>query len=72
MANCELCGIKFESVINTKKFCSTKCQQKHYRLHIDHITPISKAKTKEDVYKLNYYRNLQYLLAHDNLIKGAK
>ena len=58
------------------KICS-KCKKKKpfnwielSLLHIDHIIPISSAKTKEDVIKLNHYSNLQYLFAEDNLEKG--
>lgn len=41
-------------------------------IHIDHIIPLSKAKSKSELYALNHYTNLQYLLVQDNLIKGAK
>ena len=41
-------------------------------LHIDHIVPISLANTEEEVILLNNYRNLRYMLAADNLEKGAK
>lgn len=40
--------------------------------HLDHIVPISTAKTIEDVYKLNHYTNLQPLWAEDNLKKRNK
>ena len=40
--------------------------------HIDHIIPLSKAKTKYELIKLCHYKNLQALWARDNLIKGAK
>lgn len=42
-------------------------------LDIDHIIPISKAITQEDVYKLNNYRNLQLLPApYNRNIKSDK
>jgi hypothetical protein len=40
--------------------------------HIDHIKPLSTAKTPEDVIELTHYTNLQPLWASDNLKKGKK
>jgi hypothetical protein len=40
--------------------------------HIDHITPLSSAKTEDELYKLCYYTNLQPLWAEDNLKKSNK
>ena len=40
--------------------------------HLDHIIPISSAKTEEEVIKLNHYTNFQPLWAEDNWNKGSK
>lgn len=40
--------------------------------HIDHIIPISLAKTEEEVIKLNHYTNLRPLWAIDNIRKSNK
>lgn len=40
--------------------------------HIDHITPLSSAKTPEELKSLCHYLNLQPLWAFDNLSKGDR
>lgn len=40
--------------------------------HIDHIMPISMAKTEDEVIQLSHYTNLQPLWAADNLLKSNK
>ncbi len=43
-----------------------------YTWHIDHIIPLSSAKTEEEVYLLWHYRNLRPLSAQENLKKSNK
>lgn len=40
--------------------------------HIDHIVPLSSAKTATEILKLNHYSNLRPLWAKDNISKGNK
>jgi hypothetical protein len=42
------------------------------KIHIDHIIPLSSAKTEEQIYKLCHYSNLQPLWAEDNIKKSNK
>ncbi len=41
-------------------------------VHIDHITPLAKAESEEEIMKLCYYTNLQLLKSKDNLEKKDK
>jgi hypothetical protein len=43
-----------------------------YGYHIDHIIPVSSAKTEEDVIRLNHYSNLRPLWWRDNIQKSNK
>jgi hypothetical protein len=40
--------------------------------HLDHIYPVSLAKNKAELIKLNHYTNFQPLWAKDNITKGNK
>ena len=40
--------------------------------HIDHIIPLSSAKTEEELIKLFHYTNTQPLWAEENIKKGSK
>jgi hypothetical protein len=40
--------------------------------HIDHIIPLSSAKTKDELISLCHYLNLQPLWALDNILKSNK
>jgi hypothetical protein len=51
------------------KICIKQAKEE---IQIDHIIPLSTAKTKEDVIKLNHYTNLQYLYKSDNREKWDK
>lgn len=44
----------------------------YYGWHLDHITPLSTAKTEKEIYNLYHYTNLQPLWAEDNLKKSNK
>jgi hypothetical protein len=56
---------QFQSGMNWKTYGK-------YGWHIDHIIPLSSAKTEKELYKLCHYTNLQPLWAKDNLIKGNR
>jgi hypothetical protein len=44
--------------------------ENHGEWHLDHIYPISLAKSEEEVIKLNHYTNFQPLWAEDNIKKS--
>lgn len=48
------------------------CKWNGQNCHIDHIIPLSTAKTEQDVIKLCHYTNLQLLTPEDNLKKSNK
>ena len=54
------------------KFTEEMSFDNYGKWHIDHIIPISSAKTEEDIIRLNHYTNFQPLWAVDNLRKSNK
>lgn len=67
------------SISEFKEYILNKCPEgvtlenfNRYGYHIDHIIPISKAKSEEDVIKLCHYTNLQPLWYKENLMKSNK
>ena len=54
------------------QFVSGMTWENRNEWHIDHITPLSSAKSEEELYKLCHYTNLQPLWAEDNLKKSNK
>ena len=55
-----------------KQFEPWMTWENHGEWHIDHIIPLSSANTKEEMIPLFNYKNLQPLLAEDNIRKGDK
>ena len=39
---------------------------------VDHIVPLSRAESSEELYNLNHFSNLQPLWKHENRTKSAK
>ena len=70
----EILGCSIDEFIKylKSKFKDGMTIENHGEWHIDHIIPISSAKTEEEVIKLNHYTNLQPLWAIENLKKGNK
>ena len=70
----EIIGCKFKDLkIHLElKFKDGMKWENYGMWHIDHIIPISYAKSEEEIYKLNHYTNLQPLWAKDNLSKGNR
>jgi hypothetical protein len=68
------CSPEFLKHYLEEKFTDSMTWENHgfYGWHIDHIIPLSSAKSEDEIYKLCHYTNLQPLWAKDNLIKGNK
>jgi len=55
-----------------RQFVSGMTWENRNEWHIDHIIPLSSAKTEEELYKLCHYTNLQPLWAEENMKKSNK
>jgi hypothetical protein len=55
-----------------KQFIDGMTWENRNKWHVDHIVPLSSAKTEDELYKLCHYTNLQPLWAEDNLRKSNK
>jgi len=67
------CSPKFLKEFLEKKFTDgMSWDDMGRKIHIDHIIPLSSAKTEEEIYKLCHYTNLQPLWAEENLKKSNK
>lgn len=69
----ELLGCEFKTAKKhiERQFTKGMTWSNHGEWHIDHIIPLSSAKTEAELYKLCHYRNLQPLWGKDNRIKSA-
>jgi hypothetical protein len=70
----QIIGCSFEEArtLMDKKFTDGMTWDNHGEWHIDHIIPMSTAKTEEEAVRLNHISNLQPLWATDNLHKSDK
>ena len=66
------CAPEFLKEHLEKQFVSGMTWENRSEWHIDHIIPLSSAKTEEELYKLCHYTNLQPLWAEDNIKKSNK
>ena len=65
-------GCTFEQFANhiERQFAKGMTWDNRADWHIDHIIPISSAKTEADVLRLHHFTNLRPLWAHENAAKG--
>ena len=66
------CSPEFLKEYLEKQFLYGMSWDNRNEWHIDHIIPLSSARTKEEMYKLCHYINLQPLWLEDNLRKSNK
>ena len=66
------CTPEFLKEYLEKKFKDGMSWESRHLFHIDHIIPLSSAKTEKELYKLCHYTNLQPLWVDENLKKSNK
>ena len=68
------CSIDEFKIYMESLFSEGMCWENHgiNGWHIDHIVPLSTAKTEREIINLNHFTNLQPLWAADNIRKGNK
>lgn len=62
---------KFEPWMNWENYGKYKSKTFNYGWDVDHIKPLSSAKTEDDIYKLWHYTNLQPLCSYINRYKKS-
>ena len=66
------CSIQFFYEFINSQFKKGMSFENYGKWHLDHIIPLSTAKTEKEVIILNHYTNFQPLWANENLIKSNK
>ena len=72
--NIEMLGTDYETAFKhiESQFKEGMTWDNRGEWHIDHIIPLSSAKTKEEMEKLCHYTNIQPLWKKENILKGNK
>jgi hypothetical protein len=70
----EIVGMNYNDfkIYLESKFTDGMSWENRGEWHIDHIIPLSSAKSKEELISLSHYSNLQPLWREENLLKGSK
>lgn len=66
------CSIEEFILYIEQKFTNGMTRKNYGKWHIDHIIPLSSAKTEKEIRKLCHYTNCQPLWAIDNMRKGDR
>lgn len=66
------CEFEYFKIYIESQFKDGMCWENYGDWHLDHKTPISWAKSEEDVINLNHYSNFQPMWAYENMSKGNR